>query len=116
MVFRIRRATIPLVLVSALVGTAQAQSHSLHLGPRVSYQLDLEKLPSEANRRRLGPALGYFLELTGRLGSWSGYDRAVKKKEICAARCRSDVRFGSKADMCVALAYVCFGPIADSRS
>ena len=24
-----------------------------------------------------------------------------------------NVRFGSKADMCVALAHVCFGPIAD---
>ena len=42
--FRIRRAITPLVLVSAFVGTARAQTHSLHLGPRVSYQFDLEKL------------------------------------------------------------------------
>ena len=44
MVFRIRRAIIPLGFLAALVGTARAQTHSLHIGPRVSYQFDLEKL------------------------------------------------------------------------
>jgi hypothetical protein len=41
---RVGGTVAALVLASALVGTAQAQSDRLHLGPRLSYQFDLEKI------------------------------------------------------------------------
>jgi hypothetical protein len=45
MTFRTTKMTAALVLaLFALVGTAQAQSDRLHLGPRLSYQFDLEKI------------------------------------------------------------------------
>ena len=44
MPFRISRMVTGVLLGSALAGTAQAQTNRLHLGPRVSYQFDLEKL------------------------------------------------------------------------
>jgi hypothetical protein len=44
MVFRVCRIAAALVLVSALAGSARAQTNRLHFGPRVSYQFDLEKL------------------------------------------------------------------------
>lgn len=43
MVFRLTRIGGTLALATALAGTAQAQTNRLHLGPRVSYQFDLEK-------------------------------------------------------------------------
>jgi hypothetical protein len=33
-----------LALLSALAGTAQAQTHKMHLGPRLSYQFDAEEI------------------------------------------------------------------------
>jgi hypothetical protein len=41
---RVPRMATALVLAWALAGTAQAQTSRLHLGPRISYQFDLEKL------------------------------------------------------------------------
>ena len=41
---RFSRVVFALVLGSALAATAQAQTSRMHLGPRVSYQFDLEKL------------------------------------------------------------------------
>ena len=43
MSFRTSPLVVALVLSSALAGTAAAQGGSLHFGPRVSYQLDIEK-------------------------------------------------------------------------
>lgn len=43
MSFRMSRLATLLVLSSALAGTAQAQAGQMHLGPRVSYQFDLEE-------------------------------------------------------------------------
>lgn len=43
MVFRISRTATALVAAAALAGTAQAQTNRLHLGPRVSYQFDVEE-------------------------------------------------------------------------
>jgi hypothetical protein len=44
MTFRPTRIATALALASALAGAAQAQGGSLHLGPRLSYQFDLEKI------------------------------------------------------------------------
>ena len=44
MALRVSRLVPALVLVSALAGTAQAQTNRLHLGPRVSYEFDLKKV------------------------------------------------------------------------
>jgi hypothetical protein len=44
MVFRVAAVAPAFVLASALAGTADAQTNRLHLGPRVSYQFDLEKV------------------------------------------------------------------------
>jgi hypothetical protein len=43
MKLRVARTVAALVLASAFVGSAQAQSDRLHLGPRLSYQFDLEE-------------------------------------------------------------------------
>lgn len=43
MSFRMSRLAALLVLSSAFAGTAQAQAGQMHLGPRVSYQFDLEE-------------------------------------------------------------------------
>ncbi len=43
MVFRISRIATALMAAAALAGTAQAQTNRLHLGPRVSYQFDVEE-------------------------------------------------------------------------
>lgn len=42
--FPVSRMATALVLASALAGTTQAQTNRLHLGPRISYQFDLEKI------------------------------------------------------------------------
>lgn len=44
MVFRISRLAIALVLTSAFAAAAQAQTSRLHIGPRISYQFDLEEV------------------------------------------------------------------------
>jgi hypothetical protein len=44
---------------------------------RVRRKLDLEKLAARAARAGAAAALGYFLELTGQLGSGAGFDDAV---------------------------------------
>lgn len=44
MPFRISRMVTGVVFASAFAGTAQAQTNRLHIGPRVSYQFDLEKI------------------------------------------------------------------------
>lgn len=48
MTFRLQTIGAALVLMSALAGTAQAQSepqtHKMHLGPRLSYQFDAEEI------------------------------------------------------------------------
>lgn len=43
MSFRISRLVAVVVLSSAFAGGAQAQTGAMHLGPRVSYQFDLEE-------------------------------------------------------------------------
>jgi hypothetical protein len=43
MLTTISKAAAAAVVVSALAGTAQAQTDRLHFGPRISYQFDLEK-------------------------------------------------------------------------
>lgn len=44
MALRVSRLATALVLATALAGTARAQTSRFHLGPRISYQFDLEKL------------------------------------------------------------------------
>lgn len=44
MSFRISRLAAALVLSSAFAGGLQAQTGAMHLGPRVSYQFDLEEV------------------------------------------------------------------------
>ncbi len=65
----IRPFTIGTALVFgfALAGTAQAQTNRLHLGPRVSYQFDLEKVGvgvqlgvPMANHLEFYPSFDYF--------------------------------------------------------
>jgi hypothetical protein len=67
MVFRISRMATALVAVAALAGTAQAQTNRLHLGPRLSYQFDVEKLGvgaqlgvPMANRLEFYPSFDYY--------------------------------------------------------
>jgi hypothetical protein len=43
MTIRASRLVAALVLTAAVAGTAQAQAGSVHLGPRMSYQFDLEE-------------------------------------------------------------------------
>ena len=44
MTIRPYRIGAALALLSALAGTAQAQTHRMHLGPRLSYQFDAEEV------------------------------------------------------------------------
>lgn len=44
MTFRIASLAAALVLASVFVGTAEAQGARMHLGPRLSYQFDLEEI------------------------------------------------------------------------
>jgi hypothetical protein len=46
---------------------------------RVRSEIDIDKMITRARRRGVGSALGYFLELTARLGSWRGFDGAIAK-------------------------------------
>jgi hypothetical protein len=46
---------------------------------RVRDRLDLEKLTAAARKRKIAPALGYFLEVTSKLGGWRGADAALAK-------------------------------------
>lgn len=64
-----RRSTLVAVLVAvfAIAGTAQAQSGRLHLGPRLSYQFDLEEFgigaqfsAPIARNLEFYPSLDYF--------------------------------------------------------
>ena len=67
MVFRLAKIGPALVFASALAGTAQAQTDRLHLGPRISYQFDLEKIGIGAqlglpiaNHLEFYPSFDYF--------------------------------------------------------
>ena len=44
MAIRVPKLAAALILTIALAGTVQAQTKNFHLGPRVSYQFDLEKV------------------------------------------------------------------------
>lgn len=44
MTFRVSKLAGALVLAATMAGTAQAQTDKLHLGPRLSYEFDLEEL------------------------------------------------------------------------
>jgi hypothetical protein len=46
---------------------------------RVRDKLDMAKMVALARRRRLVPALGYFLELVAALASWRGFDEAIAR-------------------------------------
>jgi len=59
MAIRAGRLAGALVLAVAVAGTAQAQTSRLHLGPRVSYQFDLEKIGIGA---QLGVPIVHYLE------------------------------------------------------
>lgn len=59
MMLRMSRIAAALVLVSAVAGTAEAQSGRLHLGPRVSYHFDLEEFGIGA---QFGAPIGRYLE------------------------------------------------------
>ena len=67
MAFRVSRLATTLVLASTLAGTAAAQTNRLHIGPRLSYQFDLEKIGlgaqfsvPVANRLEFYPSFDYF--------------------------------------------------------
>ena len=67
MAFRASRMITAVVLVSALAGAVQAQTNRLHLGPRLSYHFDAEKLGVGAqlgvpiaNRLEFYPSFDYF--------------------------------------------------------
>jgi hypothetical protein len=45
---------------------------------RIRDSIDMDELVTRSRRRRLAPALGYFLELTAELGPWRGFDRAIE--------------------------------------
>jgi hypothetical protein len=69
MAFRLSRMATALVLASALAGTLQAQTNRLHLGPRISYQFDLEKFGIGAqfsvpivNHLEFYPSFDYFID------------------------------------------------------
>jgi hypothetical protein len=57
---------------------------------RVRDRLDLEKLTVAAKKRKSAPALGYFLEVTSKLGRWRGADQALAtlRREAHPARPR----------------------------
>lgn len=59
MALRGPRIVTALVLAFALAGTAQSQTNRLHLGPRVSYQFDLEEIGVGV---QLGVPLANYLE------------------------------------------------------
>jgi hypothetical protein len=44
MTLRLSTIGATMVLMLALAGTAQAQTHKMHLGPRLSYQFDAEEI------------------------------------------------------------------------
>ena len=46
---------------------------------RVRDVLDLDRMIADSRRRGIALALGYFLEVTGSLGSWRGFDTAIAK-------------------------------------
>lgn len=67
MALRVSRLATALVLAFTLAGTAQAQTNRLHIGPRLSYQFDLEKIGlgaqfsvPVANRLEFYPSFDYF--------------------------------------------------------
>jgi hypothetical protein len=69
MALRVSRMATALVLAFALAGAAQAQTSRLHLGPRLSYQFDLEKLGIGAqfsvpivNHLEFYPSFDYFID------------------------------------------------------
>ena len=59
MAFHPGRIATALALASVIGGTAQAQTSRLHLGPRLSYQFDLEKFGLGA---QLGVPIAHHLE------------------------------------------------------
>jgi hypothetical protein len=66
---RVPRMATALVLMVALAGTAQAQTSRMHLGPRISYQFDLEKLGIGAqfsvpivSHLEFYPSFDYFID------------------------------------------------------
>ncbi len=59
MSYRAFRVAAAVALTSAIAGTAQAQTDRMHLGPRLSYQFDLEKLGVGA---QLGVPVARYLE------------------------------------------------------
>lgn len=59
MVFSVSRLALALVLVSAVAGKAGAQTSRLHLGPRIFYQFDLEKIGLGV---QLGVPIAHHLE------------------------------------------------------
>ena len=67
MVFRMSRIATALVAAAALAGTAQAQTNRLHIGPRLSYQFDVEEFGIGAqlsvpiaNHLEFYPSFDYF--------------------------------------------------------
>jgi hypothetical protein len=66
---RVSRIAAALLLTSALGGAAQAQTSRFHLGPRISYQFDLEKIgigaqfsAPIAHHLEFYPSFDYFLD------------------------------------------------------
>jgi hypothetical protein len=55
---------------------------------RVRHRLDLHKLTVGAKKRKTAPALGYFLEVTSKLGGWRGAERALVKLRRAAQPAR----------------------------
>jgi hypothetical protein len=67
MALRVSRLATALVLAFTLAGTVQAQTNRMHIGPRLSYQFDLEKIGlgaqlsvPVANRLEFYPSFDYF--------------------------------------------------------
>ena len=46
---------------------------------RVRDELELDEMIAGSRRRGIARALGYFLDVTGSLGSWRGFDAAIAK-------------------------------------
>ena len=66
---RVTQLAVAIGLASALVGTVQAQTSRLHLGPRISYQFDLEKIGLGAqlsvpivSHLEFYPSFDYFID------------------------------------------------------
>jgi len=59
MAIRVSRLAAAFVLAAAVAGTAQAQTSRFHLGPRISYQFDLEKIGIGA---QLGVPIAHYFE------------------------------------------------------